>query len=228
MKQNVLIVEGETDQQFLEGYLAYLRQTFPRKYIPIDCIEYQAGQDSLAKSLEMQRISINKGETNNIGIMLDADDDGIFAKIERKINPAIARAFEQTQVINAPNTKYPLTFGIRTFHIFCYIVNLDGTGELEDLAMQIIRWQDAPTPQCLQRFVDCLGGCNELYPIKQYKKEFMYFYGYDCLIKQGLSSQEARDKAKHGKYYDPRYWDFDHASLNDLRQFLMLFGDNAL
>jgi len=58
-----------------------------------------------------------------------------------------------------------------------------------------------------------------------YNKNFIYFYGYDCLKKDGLSGDDLKSKLKNGAYYLLQYWDFKHEKLNKLKQFLTLFYD---
>lgn len=109
--------------------------------------------------------------------------------------------------------------------IFCHIINTNGKGELEDLLKEIRTWKEAPTPKCLDQFVACLTDFNEAYPEKEYKKNFIYFYGYDCMKKAGLPIEELKSTLKNGAYYLPPYWDFTHEKLNGLKQFLELFRE---
>ncbi|OQX11036.1 MAG: hypothetical protein BWK80_45150, partial [Desulfobacteraceae bacterium IS3] len=144
---------------------------FPKEYF---LIEEAKGQDAIFSILKAHQISINKGETKNIGILLDADDEGIQAKIENKINPAIKEAFQAENAVKAPNEISPINYKSNIVNIFCYIFNIDGKGELEDILKEIRIDKNAEIPICLERFVECMKGFNEAYPEKEYKKNFIY------------------------------------------------------
>ncbi len=220
---NIIIVEGVTDQRFLEGYIAYLQETFPKKYLLIDDIQRACGQDAIATTLNSQKISIKKGEVKNIGIILDADSDGITAKIESKVNPAIEKAFGVRDALSAPVKKCLINYENREISMFCYIFNVDGKGELEDILIEIRTDKNAGIPLCLNSFVSCMQGFNEAYPEKGYKKELVYLYGYECISKEGYDTEIIRSKLKKCDYYYPKYWNFEHDLLNDLKYFFDLF-----
>ncbi|WP_204104710.1 MULTISPECIES: DUF3226 domain-containing protein [Spirulina sp. CCY15215] len=232
--KNILIVEGKTDKKFLESYIDYLCKTAPEKYYFLDDIDNDndnikdaTGQDKIFSVLNAQRIFINKRETKNIGILIDADNDGIDKKIEEKINPAIQKAFGTENAIQFPNQKYPITYTENdrenTFNIFCHIFNLNGKGELEDILRKIRTNKTLQSPICLDKFVQCMGDFNIAYPEKEYKKNWVYFYGYESLKKEQLNIEEIKSKLKNNEYYTPKYWDFDNPLLNELKQFLDLF-----
>lgn len=220
--KNIIIVEGITDKKFLERYIAYLQAAFPKCFL-IDDIKDAKGQDAITVILKAQQIAIKKGETKNIGILLDADEDGITSKIADKINPAIEKAFGQQNVIKAPNEKASVVFGGNIVNVFCYIFNVNGKGELEDILKEIRTDKNTETTVCLDKFIECMKGCNEAYPDKTYRKNFIYFYGYDCIRKEGLKPEDIKSKLKNYEYYAPQYWDFEHGVLKDLKQFLLLF-----
>ena len=230
---NILIVEGKTDKKFLDSYIDYLCKTAPEKYffldeIDKDNIQNSGGQDKISSILDKQKININKRKTKNIGILIDADDEGIEKKIEEKINPAIQKSFGTENAIKFPNQKYPITYTENdrenNFNVFCHIFNLNGKGELEDILMEIRTEKTLQATICLERFVhQCMEGFNIAYPEKQYKKDFVYFYGYESLKKERLSIKETKSRLKNLEYYRPEYWDFESHLLNDLKEFLNLF-----
>jgi len=221
--KNIIIVEGITDKKFLEGYIAHLQTTFSKEYFLIDAIRNAKGQDAIFSILNAQKISIKKGETKNIGILIDADDEGITAKIEGKINPAIEKAFGVRNAVRAPNEKSAINYEDNPFNIFCHIFNIDGKGELEDILREIRTDKNAKIPICLDKFVECMEGFNEAYPEKEYKKNFIYFYGYECIRKKGLCAEDTKSELKGYKYYSPQYWDFENDQLKELKRFLELF-----
>ncbi len=221
--KNIIIVEGITDKNFLEGYIAYLQTTFPKEYFLIDAIKNAKGQDAILPILNAQKIQIKKGETKNIGILIDVDDEGVAAKIEGKINPAIKKAFGIKNAVKAPNEKSEITYEDNTINVFCHIFNIDNKGELEDILKEIRMDKNAKIPIYLDKFVECIEGFNEVYPEKEYKKNFIYFYGYECIRKKGLCAEDTKSELKSYGYYTPQYWDFESDRLKGLKQFLELF-----
>jgi len=221
---NVIIVEGLSDKRFLEAYISYLNKKFPKRYLIIDRVKDAKGQNAIHSVLNTQKIQIKKGATKNIGILIDANDSGVQTKIENIINPAIEKAFSVKNLIQSPNVKVPINFEDNIINIFCYICNIDGKGELEDILQEIRIDQNAQLPLCLDQFVSCMKGFNEAYPEKEYKKNLIYFYGYECIRQEkGLKPDEIKSKLKNYNYFTPEYWDFEHFRLKELRQFLELF-----
>jgi 5S rRNA maturation endonuclease (ribonuclease M5) len=221
-KGNVIIVEGKTDKAFMEAYVGHFSEMFPRPYGYLR-IENARGQGGIGSVLKTQEKSINTGETKNIGILIDADQEGIDGKIKHEINPAIEKVFGYKDHIKAPNQRFPFEFLGRRVTIFCYILHVNGKGELEDVLEEIRRDKHAKSPDCLKQFVECLGGPNEAYPEKAYKKERIRFYGHECMKKEKLSNRKIKDRLKNYEYYTPDYFYLDHESLDGLKDFLLLF-----
>jgi hypothetical protein len=222
---NIVIVEEITDKIFIEKYVEYLKANFPKEYLLIDSIKTANGQDALASILSAQKISIKKGETKNIGILLDADEEGIEAKIKDIINDAIETAFKAQHHIKDINKTFRIEYEGNSFNIFCYIFNIDGKGELEDILKEIRKDKNTKSPMCLDKFVKCLGGFNDAYPEKEYKKNFIWFYGYDCIKTKESDTEKTKDKLKNYEYYSSDYLNLEHDALNGLKTFLSLFKD---
>ncbi|ETR70808.1 MAG: hypothetical protein OMM_02971 [Candidatus Magnetoglobus multicellularis str. Araruama] len=221
---NVIIVEGLSDKKFLESYISYLNEKFQKRYLIIDRVRDAKGQNAIHSALNTQKIQIKKGETKNIGILIDANDSGIQGKIKNIINSAIEKAFGVKNAIESPNDKVSIDFEGNIFNLFCYICNIDGKGELEDILQEIRKDKNTQLPLCLDQFVSCMKGFNEAYPEKEYKKNLIYFYAYECICKQkGLNSDEIKSILKGYNYFCSEYWDFEHFRLKELRQFLELF-----
>jgi 5S rRNA maturation endonuclease (ribonuclease M5) len=221
---NVIIVEGMSDKKFLEAYISYLNKIFPKRYLVIDRVKNAKGQDAIYFVLNTQKIQIKKGETKNIGILIDANNSGVQEKIDNIINPAIEKAFGVKNVIQSPNDKVSINFEGNNVNLFCYICNIDGKGELEDILHDIRKDKRAQLPICLNKFVTCIKGFNEAYPEKEYKKNLIYFYAYECISKkEGLKSDAVKSKLKSFNYFTSEHWDFEHFRLKELKQFLELF-----
>lgn len=188
-------------------------------------MENANGQDAICSILKAQKILIKQGAAKNIGILVDANDEGVASKIANKINPAIEKAFGVKNAVRVPNERYAITYENKTLNIFCCIVNIGGKGELEDILREIRTDKNAEIPICLDRFVQCMNGFNEAYAEKEYKKNFIYFYGFECLRKEGFTPDDLKSKLKKYEYYVPQYWDFSHEKLKDIKVFLELFSD---
>ena len=83
--KNVIIVEGKDDKKFMEAYAGHFRKMFPGpdEHLEIDKIEKAGGEDGIFVALKALKIYINKGETKNIGILIDADEVGIKGKSKK-------------------------------------------------------------------------------------------------------------------------------------------------
>ena len=209
---------------FLLGVECELNEIFPKKYLIIDRVKNAKGQDAIFSVLNTLKIQIKKGETKNIGIQIDANNSGAKGKIDCIINPAIEKAFGVKNVIQSPNIKAAIDFEGDIINIFCYISHIDGKGELEDILHEIRKDKNAQLPLCLDKFVECMNGFNEAYPEKEYKKNLIYFYAYECICKEKkLNSDEVKSKLKGFNYFTSEHWDFEHFRLKELKQFLELF-----
>jgi len=221
---NVIIVEGISDKKFLEAYISYLNEIFPKRYLIIDRVKNAKGQDAIFSVLNSQKIQIKKGATKNIGILIDANNLGVQEKIDNIVNPAIEKAFGLKNVVHSPNVKVSIDFEGSHVNIFCYICNINGKGELEDILQEIRKNKNAQLPLCLDKFVACMNGFNEAYSEKEYKKNLIYFYAYECICKEeGLKPNEVKSKLKGFNYFTPEHWDFEHFRLKELKKFLELF-----
>ncbi|MBF0449766.1 MAG: hypothetical protein HQK75_03615 [Candidatus Magnetomorum sp.] len=62
---NVIIVEGMSDKKFLEAYISYLNEIFPKRYLVIDRVKNAKGQDAIFSVLNTQTIQIKNQERRN-------------------------------------------------------------------------------------------------------------------------------------------------------------------
>jgi len=222
---NVIIVEGLSDKKFLEAYISYLNEKFQKRYLIIDRVRDAKGQNAILSALNTQKIQkyrLRKMKLKILVFLLMRITQA--CKIKNIINPAIEKAFGVKNAIESPNDKVSIDFEGNIFNLFCYICNIDGKGELEDILQEIRKDKNTQLPLCLDQFVSCMNGFNEAYPEKEYKKNLIYFYAFECICKEKeLEPDEIKSKLKSYNYFTSEYWDFEHFRLKELRQFLELF-----
>ena len=222
MSNNLLIVESDNDKFFIESLKIFLNNIDLEIDFPvcsIDDYECLGGLSlaSLKKKLSELKITIEKKGINKVGILLDADNDGIQAKLD-----LITNAFEDIDSsINITETNALYHSEKLGVDIACHILNIDGHGELETVLKNI---KSAPSyfSDCLEQWKSCLEQEGKTISDKEFDKIWVSIYQrYDC-----CSIQEKRQA---GKKCNPEasmkkdIWDFSHPSLNDLITFLKLF-----
>ena len=129
---NLIIVESETDKYFIEALIKNLNIENIEVGLPIcsindyDCL---GGFTNLERRLK--EIRFDKYE--NIGIILDADDDGIAKKVEF-INETFKNICSDLNIVDIC-TFYKSDK--EDINVACYITNIDGFGELENILKKV-------------------------------------------------------------------------------------------
>lgn len=202
---NLLIVESENDQYFIEALVACINVdiTIDSPVCLIDEYECLGGIGKLENKLRSLSSQVLKEGIDKVGIIFDADDVGIekrTCQIQEKIDLVFA---EKTDV---------------TFSIF--ILNVGGRGELETL-LKVIKNKDSPMADCLNTWQACLQ--DKKLKQKDFDKFWVQIYQrYDCCTKKeekqagSKCGNEASLKSK--SIYD---FDRDMPELNKLKEFLI-------
>ncbi len=113
---------------------------------------------SLEKKLNELKITIEKRGIEKVGILLDADSDGIESKIEL-INQVL-KNIGAAVTISDVNTWYDSqTLGIQ---MSCHILNVNGAGELETL-LRLIKSKESVLADCLDDWKQCAEKRGNLY-----------------------------------------------------------------
>lgn len=218
---NILIVESDNDKYFIESLINYLNLT-----ITVDrpiCNEYEClgGLGNLEEKLISVSKKIKKNSIEKIGIILDADSEGIENRITL-INNCI-RTLE-----DVPNdftiTKINEFIKIKSLEveIGCYITNKDGFGELETV-LKAIASEDTTYADCLEAWRNCLTSKDKTIKNKDFDKFWVNNYlRFDTCTKQ--EQKQADKNCKNEVAIRKNIWDFENTILEDLKEFLRLLN----
>jgi hypothetical protein len=232
---NLIIVESENDQYFIEALIDKLnlpKIEVGKPICKIDDFDCLGGLNNLTANLK----SLKFDKYNKIGIILDADDDGITKRIDF-INEALKSICDDIILdeINKPKRSDTLDLSIA-----CYITNVDGRGELETL-MRKIKSQNSDYADCLTQWRECLKAKGKTIKNKEFDKFWVSNYlKYDTCIgkdkkqKSRKCSNELINNIKNTKEIENNLksndrtikkdiWDFDDPILDELEIFLKLF-----
>lgn len=215
---NLIIVESEADKYFIEALIENLNIKNIEVGLPIcgindyDCL---GGFNNLEKRLKEIRFD----KYDNIGIVLDADDEGIIKRIEF-INNTFKEICSDLNIINTCEFYKSIEQDI---NVSCYITNIDGYGELENI-LKAVKSKDSIYADCLNSWRTCVESEGKSVSEKEFNKFWVNNYlRLDTCI-------SARDKGNKNKYCSQSeesikkdIWDFNNKCLDDLKSFLMLF-----
>ena len=205
---NLLIVESENDQYFIEALVAHISVDIKidSPVCSIDEYDCLGGIGKLENKLKSLRSQVQKDGFDKVGIIFDADEVGIVAR-RQLIKEQIALVFGENPDV--------------VFSIF--ILNVAGKGELETL-LKAIKCKDSPMADCLDAWQACLQD-NKLKQ-KDFDKFWINIYQrYDCCSKDE-KKQAARKCNNEVSLKNKRIYNFDYGmpELNELKDFLMELG----
>jgi hypothetical protein len=229
---NLLIVESENDKYFIDAVINHLNLkqiTVEDWTICIDEYECIGGVGNLESTLNALKIKIIKEEIEKIGIIFDQDTHTVNARLEQ-INLVIKKVFEQNaEKLKDTHQFIDLNADENTqFQLACYLINLNGQGEVENLLKEI-KNTASPHADCLEKWNYCLQTQDN--PInfkpKDLLKEWIRFYiRYDTC--KGKERNQAERKCNLKAALLKPVWDFDHECLNELKEFLKLFKNEVV
>lgn len=222
VSNNILIVESVNDKYFAEAVKEHISGVDLDVDTPvcgIDDYECLSGfsKKKLESKLHELAIKIEKQGIERVGILLDADDEGIESKI-CLINEAL-KNINSTVLIMNPNEWYQCeTLDVA---ISCHILNLDGKGELETL-LRHVKSKDSVYADCLSAWEKCLEEKGKKISIKEFDKFWVSLYQrFDCCSRK--EKKQAFRKCSFEVSMKKDIWDFSHPSLNQFRSFLQMF-----
>lgn len=220
MSKNILIVESENDKYFIEALIKHLNLPYIDVDPPICSIdEYEClgGMSKLkGKLLDIQERIAEDG-IEKIGIILDADKAGIPERI-KLINEAL-QIIDENLHLNVCNNF--VTSKALDVEIACYIMNIDGFGELETV-LKAIKSHDSTYADCLNIWKECLEQKNKTIKDKYFDKFWVNTYQrYDCCTKK--EQNDAGKKCNFAISMKKDIWNFESDKLNELKNFLNLF-----
>lgn len=233
---NLIIVESENDQYFIEALIDYLNIKNTKVGNPICNVnDYNClgGFNSLEKNLKELKLD----NYNKIGIILDADNEGISSRTNF-INQCLSSICRDVKLNNINELVKSIELDIE---IACYIMNIDGSGELETV-MKRIKSKDSIYADCLENWKRCLEDRGETISQKDFDKFWVSNYlKFDTC----RSSKQRKRKSKYcaneiivncedenminlllesnKTTIKKNIWNFEHMVLDELRDFLKLF-----
>jgi len=232
---NLIIVESENDKYFIEALIDRLNIENIEIGQPIctindfDCL---GGISKLSNRLK----AIKLDKYDKLGIILDADNEGIENRIDL-INNSLKEISSDIE-LKAINT--PIKSEELNLEIACYIMNVDGRGELETV-MKKVKSKPSTYADCLDAWRECLETNGIAISDKEFDKFWVSNYlKYDTCIgkdkKQkarkcanelinNIDNHQIENNLKSNEYTIKKdIWDFDNRVLDDLKNFLLLFS----
>lgn len=216
---SLVIVESHNDKFFIEK----MSETLGLGNISIDepiCNPYDFecldGLTNLGYKLSEVKTRVDKYK--KIGIILDADNEGIKKRIEL-INGyliGICSDVKLTQI-----NKFVKSEELDV-EIGCYIMNVDGSGEL-DTVLKAIKNEESIYADCLESWKECLEKKGKEVTKKDFDKFWVSNYlRFDTCDK--TERRQAGKKCKGEVAIKKDIWDFNNPILDDLKGFLKLLS----
>ena len=220
--KSLIIVESHNDKYFIEK----LRDELGLKNIELkepicNITDYECLNGLSEKKLQQTLKEIKFDEYQKIGIIIDADNEGIEKRIDL-INSCI-RALENVSS-DFKITKINEFIRVKNLdiEIGCYITNKDGFGELETV-LKAIKKEDSTYADCLDSWKTCLNSKGKEINDKDFDKFWVSNYlRFDTCTKK---EQKQVDKnCKNEVAIKKDIWDFENSILDDLKEFLKLLS----
>lgn len=213
---NKLIVESKNDKIFVEKILKILNFQNIEVSEPIclidECICLD-GLGNLEKKLRDEKLdSINK-----IGILIDADNEGVSKRIE-EVNKILKNLDINVEFNNINQLKKDEKNDIE---IACHILNIEDKGSLDNILKTIAKGK-SEYADCLESWKKCLEEKGEKVSDTIFTKFWVNNYlRFDTCDKE--EQKKSSKKCNFEKALEKDFWDFEHKSLDSLKDFLKLF-----
>ncbi len=222
MSKNILIVESENDKYFIEALTTKINLKKIEVSTPIckvDDYECLKGIGNLKFRLERLKADIKKSGIEKIGIIIDANNEGIQKRIEL-INKALKSVFNLENDLK--NINEFVEDKSENVKFACYIINVNGLGELETV-LKFIKKDDSTFADCLENWKKCLKENDKEIKEKDFDKFWLNVYQrFDCCNKN--EQKQAGRKCNFEASMKKNIWNFDHEKLEDLKTFLRMFN----
>ncbi|MDQ5770914.1 DUF3226 domain-containing protein [Thiothrix subterranea] len=223
--KNVLVVESHNDNFFVERLIADMTSLRLQVSNPIFTIdEYKCLTDGLSKAELVRKLKellteIDKHLPDKIGIMVDADDEGIDAKLNL-INAALKEAGFCATLPSVSTWVHDAEQGI---HVSCYVLHVDGHGDLETL-LRRIQLEGTLFADCLESWRQCLQKNGKEIKQKDFDKFWVSVYQrFDQCSKKERQQVERKCTDEVSMKKEPPIWNFEHAALAELKAYLGMF-----
>ena len=213
---NKLVVESHNDKIFVEKIIKELNIENLEISEPLCTIDECICLDGLG-NLEKKLKDIKLDGLDKLGILIDADEVGIqtriseINKILKKLNIDIV--FENINELKKDEKK--------DIEIACHILNIKDKGSLDNILKAIAK-SPSNYADCLESWKKCLEEKKE----KVSETVFIKFWVNNYLRFDTCSKDEQKKSSKNcslEKALEKDVWDFEHKSLDSLKDFLKLF-----
>jgi hypothetical protein len=222
VSKNILIVESYNDKFFIEALLSFINVSNVEIDTPVcnideyECLSGLSGEKLRNKLVGLTKI-IERGEVKNIGILVDADSDGVESKI-KLINAALAGADFEVSVLDV--NQWFLSQKLEV-NVSCHVLNFGGAGELETL-LKAIKSQDSTFADCLVSWRECLEKQGKVISQKDFDKFWVSIYQRFDHCSKNDKKQADRKCSTEASMKKP-IWNFDHEALAELKAYLRMF-----
>ena len=215
-------LESENDKYFIESLKDYLNISEVNIDTPICTIDDYECLNGLSKAkleakLQELKIEIEKRGIEKLGIIIDADKEGIENRIEF-LNEALKVIDKDLNLTRCNHFNKSESLAIE---IACYIINVEGYGELETV-LKTIKSKDSPFADCLYEWKRCLEENHQAIKDKDFDKFWVNTYQrFDFCTKR--EQKQAFRKCNPEASMKKDIWNFEHNVLDGLKEFLLLF-----
>ena len=211
---NLIIVESNNDKFFIERLIEYsnINNVNVQCICQFECLE---GINNLNKKLE----EIKFDKYDRIGVILDADKEGINKRIEF-INDAIKTVCDDVKLTEINKLEKSSELDV---YFVCYIMNVNGYGELETV-LKSIKKSDSVFADCLESWRECLKNSGKDISSKDFDK----FYINNYIRFDTCSKSEQKQASKYCSFESAikkDIWDFDNNVLDELKQFIYILNN---
>ena len=222
--RNILIVESDNDKYFVESLKQHINSIVLDVDSPvcsIDDYECLSGISlkKLTSKLHELKVKIEKQGIEKVGILLDADKEGVDKKIEL-INDALESSGYD---VNIETVNKWQKCNVLDVLVSCHILNIEGKGELETM-LKTIKKNDSPHADCLNSWKECLENNGHSISTKNFDKFWVSIYQrFDCC--SAKERKQAFRKCSNEASLLKDIWNFSHDSLSPLKSFLQMFAN---
>lgn len=220
--KSLIIVESHNDKYFIEKLRDILGlENIELKEPVCKMADYECLNGLSEKNLQLTLNDIKFDEYQKIGIIIDADNEGIQKRIDL-INNCI-RTLEEVPV-DFQITKINEFIRVENLdiEIGCYITNKDGFGELETV-LKAIKKEDSTYADCLDSWKTCLISKGKEIKDKDFDKFWVSNYlRFDTCTKK--EQKQADKNCKNEVAIKKDIWDFENLILNELKEFIQMLN----
>ncbi|MBO0614548.1 DUF3226 domain-containing protein [Thiothrix fructosivorans] len=163
------------------------------------------------------RIASDKEGISKIGIMVDADANGIDAQLAL-VNSSLKKA---GFTIAIPSVNTWIYDESHSLNISCHVLNVGGCGELETM-LRAIKSNESVVADCLESWRECLNDKSKTIKQKDFDKFWVSVYQrFDCCSRN--DRKQADRKCSFEASMKKPIWDFEHTALAELKAYLGMF-----